>query len=78
MYKKIISSVLAASMIFTAAQLPITAKGEAVTLIVETEGAPLLQTKDAVLMGAADYMETAEAKDAEARILNAQSVHECF
>ena len=59
-----------------AAAVPLTRaadRGERVTLIVETEGAPLLQTKNAVRMGAADFMETAEAKNTEARILSAQS-----
>ena len=59
-----------------AAAVPLTRaadRGERVTLIVETEGAPLLQTKNAVRMGASEFMETDEAKDTEARLLSAQS-----
>ncbi len=59
-----------------AAAMPLTRaadKGERVTLIVETDGAPLLATKNAVLMGASEYMDTDEAKNTEARLLSAQS-----
>ncbi len=73
MYKKLISIVLSSALLIGAAYIPAAAKDEKVTLIVETEGAPLLATKNAVRMGAADYMETGEAKDTEAHILRAQS-----
>ncbi len=73
MYKRIVSAVLSVSLLLCAAYIPAAAKDEKVTLIVETEGAPLLATKNAVRMGAADYMETDEAKDTEARLLSAQS-----
>ena len=73
MNKRIISVLLSASLLLCAAYIPAAAKDEKVTLIVETEGAPLLATKNAVLMGASEYMETAEAKDTEARLLSEQA-----
>ena len=73
MNKKLISIVLSSALLVGASYIPAAAKDEKVTLIVETEGAPLLATKNAVLMGAAEYMETDEAKNTEARILSAQS-----
>ncbi len=73
MYKRIVSAVLSASLLLCAAYIPAAAKDEKVTLIVETEGAPLLAAKNAVRMGAAEYIGTDEAKETEARILSAQS-----
>lgn len=74
MLKKIISTVLSAALLFAAAPAaPAGERGEKVTLIVEVEGAPLLETKNAVTIGAAAFMETAEAQAAEAEILSRQS-----
>ncbi len=73
MHKKLISIVLSSAMLIGAAYIPALARGEKVTLIVETEGAPLLETKDAVRMGASEYMQTDSAKETEARLLSAQS-----
>lgn len=80
MNKKIISAVLSAALFIGALYVPAIARdekatpmGDKVTLIVETEGAPLLETKNAVLMGASEYMETDEAKETEARLLSAQA-----
>ena len=73
MYKRIVSAALSASLLLCAAYIPAAAKDEKVTLIVEIEGAPLLQAKNAVRIGAAEYMETNDAKDTEARLLSAQS-----
>ena len=80
MNRKFISAVLSAALFIGASYVPAiadgkraTPMGDRVTLIVETEGAPLLETKNAVLMGASEYMETDEAKETEAQILSAQS-----
>ena len=80
MNKKIISAALSAALFIGAAYVPAIAEdkratpvGDRVTLIVETEGAPLLATENAVLMGASEYMATDEAKETEARLLSAQS-----
>ena len=63
MNKKIISAALSAALFMGALYVPAIARderatpmGNRVTLIVETEGAPLLETKNAVLMGASEYM----------------------
>ncbi len=80
MNRKFISAVLSAALFIGASYVPAIARderatpiGDRVTLIVETEGAPLLETKNAVLMGASEYMDTNEAKETEARLLSAQS-----
>ncbi len=72
MHKKITSAILSALLLFGAVNMPMLAEDEKVTLIVETEGAPLLGTKDAALMGASKFLKTDEAKDTEARLLSAQ------
>ncbi len=72
MNKKIISAILTALLLFGAVNMPALADDEKVTLIVETEGAPLLGTKEAALMGASEFLKTDEAKDTEARLLSAQ------
>ncbi len=71
--RKIISAAAAAALFITAAAMPAVAEAEKVTLIVETEGDPLLAAKNAAQMGASAYMKTAEAKKEETRILSAQS-----
>ena len=75
MFKKIISALLSAALILGVAYVPTFAAGEdeKVTLIVETEGAPLLATKNAVRIGASEFMKTAEAKNTEAKLLSAQA-----
>ncbi len=72
MHKKITSAILSALLLFGAVNMPVLAEDEKVTLIVETEGTPLLGTKDAALMGASEFLKTDEAKDTEARLLSAQ------
>ena len=72
MHKKIISAILSALLLFGAVNMPVLAEDEKITLIVETEGAPLLGTKEAALMGASEFLRTDEAKDTEARLLSAQ------
>ena len=76
MLKKMISAMLSAAMLLAALSVPAAPaaeRGEKVTLIIEVEGAPLLETKNAVALGAAEFMETAEAKTVEARILSMQA-----
>ncbi len=73
MNRKIISAALSAALFIGASYVPALAGSERVTLIVETEGAPLLAAKNAVLMGASEFMETDEAKETEARLLSEQS-----
>ncbi len=72
MNKRIISAILTALLLFGAVNMPALAEDEKVTLIVETEGAPLLGTKEAALIGASEFLKTDEAKDTEARLLSAQ------
>ncbi len=73
MNKRFISAVLSAAVLFCAAYIPAAAKGDKVTLIVETDGAPLLETKKAARSGAVEYMKTDEAKEYEMRLLSAQA-----
>lgn len=75
MFKKIISVLLSAALILGVTYVPTFAAGkdEKVALIVETVGAPLLATKNAVRIGASEFMKTAEAKNAEAKLLSAQA-----
>ena len=49
------------------------AADETVTFIVEVEGDPALVSRQAQTMGAEDYIKTAEAKEAEAKILKKQA-----
>ncbi len=72
MNKRIISAILSALLLFGAVNMPVLAEDEKVTLIVETEGAPLLGTREAALMGASEFLKTDEARDTEARLLSAQ------
>ncbi len=72
MNKKIISAILSALLLFGAVNMPVLADDEKVTLIVETEGAPLLGTKEAALMGASEFLKTDEARETKARLLSAQ------
>ncbi|MCH5184866.1 MAG: S8 family serine peptidase, partial [Oscillospiraceae bacterium] len=73
--KKIISIFLSIALLSTSAvsAAPAVDKGEKVTLIVEVEGASLLETKNAAVLGASEFMKTTEAKTTETRILSAQS-----
>ncbi|MCH5185676.1 MAG: S8 family serine peptidase, partial [Oscillospiraceae bacterium] len=73
--KKIISAFLSIALLFTSAvsAAPAIDKGEKVTLIVEVEGESLLETKNAVVLGASEFMKTDEAKTTEAHILSVQS-----
>ncbi|MCH5188109.1 MAG: S8 family serine peptidase [Oscillospiraceae bacterium] len=74
MLKKIISAVVSIALLLSAVPAaPAVERGEKVTLIVELEGASLLEMKNAAALGAVMFMETAEARTAEAGILSVQT-----
>ena len=64
-------------MLFTTAAaqsaMPAAERGEKVTLIIEVEGAPLLEMKNAIALGAAEFMGTTEAKTVESHILSSHA-----